>query len=350
MNKFALTPIQDLLKKPIHSNWLIENFLEKQSLNMLFGQPGSCKSFLAMEIAFCVSLGIDWYGNTTIKGDVLYIAGEGSSGIQKRFLALEEKYNRSSSGIFVSDVPAQITDTNAVSTILREIKKATAIPKLIIIDTMHRNFGDGDENSSRDVGLFIKHLDKLKSAVNTTILVIHHSGHGDKGHSRGSSAIRASLDAEYQLKTEAKGVTLNCTKMKDSDKPESLFYVFNPVTITTPIGTAESGFLTKSVKHTKKTRTEVIFEELENTLSRHGQAIPSNLLKLAPNLKGKKCITSQEWQCAVTSRLSQDMRKGSIQPTFRRSKTELLNSKKITELESYIAGDCKIFCVSGCSS
>jgi RecA-family ATPase len=44
---------------------------------------------------------------------------------------------------------------------------------------------DGDESSSKDIGKFIKNLDLHIKSLGAAILIVHHSGHGDKERSRG---------------------------------------------------------------------------------------------------------------------------------------------------------------------
>ncbi|NVK57828.1 MAG: AAA family ATPase [Alteromonadaceae bacterium] len=169
MNKVNFTPIQKLLTQPITNHWLVDGYIERKSLNMLFGEPGTCKSFLAMELALCVSAGLDWYGRPVQKGHVVYIAGEGKSGIQKRFLALQDKYKHLIQDIVISDSPAELTNEDCVQQLLSDLQNYKQQPSLIIIDTMHRNFGTGDENSSKDIGIFIKHLDQLKNNTDAAI-------------------------------------------------------------------------------------------------------------------------------------------------------------------------------------
>jgi hypothetical protein len=55
------------------------------------------------------------------------------------------------------------------------------------------------------------------------VLVVHHSGHGDKKRARGAIALKAALDAEYRLEqTEGGGLLLTATKMKDAEIPAPL--------------------------------------------------------------------------------------------------------------------------------
>ena len=54
---------------------------------MIFGQPASGKSFLAVDLAASIATGRAFQGLKTQKGDVVYIAGEGYRGLKRRFTA-----------------------------------------------------------------------------------------------------------------------------------------------------------------------------------------------------------------------------------------------------------------------
>jgi len=89
----SLISAADLNSKPITSNnWLIDKVLPLQSYGFLFGEPGCGKSFVALDMAFCISQGIDWHEQEVDEGAVIYIAGEGLSQIHKRVKALCQEY------------------------------------------------------------------------------------------------------------------------------------------------------------------------------------------------------------------------------------------------------------------
>ncbi|WP_417706513.1 AAA family ATPase [Rheinheimera aquimaris] len=338
MNKLILTPLSTIMSQVYQANWLVENFFEKGSLNMVFGEPGTYKSFLAMELAFCISKGLDWYGNSTFKGDVIYLAGEGFSGIQKRVTALESKYSTHQQGIYVSSKPAEIINANSVSEVLKAIDDHSIKPVLIVVDTLHRNLGEGDENSSKDIGLFIKNLDLIKTKTNAAVLCIHHSGHGDKGHSRGSSAIRASLDSEYQLKAKENGVELTCKKMKEFEKPDSMQFVLSTITVNSASGSVESAFLElTNLGSTRSSRYDQIFEILKDMINSKGQPLPSTAIQTNPSLIGKKGVLESDLRTEAYSALKTDMPKpSSQQSTYRRAINKLLNDRLIIVADNYI--------------
>lgn len=231
---FAFTRIGDILGsglKPIQ--WLVRNYVEADSLALMFGDPGCGKSFAAIDLACCIATGTPWHSNKTTQGPVFYIAGEGQNGLARRFAAWTQ-HNAiplHDAPLFASHRPAQLCNAGAaaeVANAVDELEVATGqSPVLIVVDTLARNFG-GDENSQEDMGAFISNLDNFlrKSGEwNATVLVVHHSGHADKSRGRGSSALKGAVDAEYSLSKDETGVVrLEATKMKDAEQPPPLAF------------------------------------------------------------------------------------------------------------------------------
>lgn len=57
--------------------WLIDGILPRWSYGMLYGPSGSGKSFLALEMAICVAIGVDFHGRATrAAGSAFYVAAE----------------------------------------------------------------------------------------------------------------------------------------------------------------------------------------------------------------------------------------------------------------------------------
>jgi hypothetical protein len=131
--------------------------------------------------------------------------------------ALKQKYNMNPDNIYFSTKSVNLLDTDAVMRVA-SILDGLGLddpPCAIFIDTMHRNM-HGDENSSEDMAIFLSNMELLAKKYNAAISPVHHSGHGDKGRARGSSAIKAGMDAEFCMTKKSKmEVTLSCTKSKD---------------------------------------------------------------------------------------------------------------------------------------
>ena len=55
--------------------WLIKGVIPSDGLLEFIGASGSYKSFIVLDLMFCISAGIDYHGKKAKKGVVVYIAG-----------------------------------------------------------------------------------------------------------------------------------------------------------------------------------------------------------------------------------------------------------------------------------
>lgn len=226
---FPLISARELTLRPVAIDWLIEHIIERGSLNLLFGEPGAGKSLFALDWAFCMAAGIDWHGYRTKPADVVVVAGEGFAGMARRLKALESKYQmKAPERLFISQRPAQLLDEKNAQWIADTIKATCSNPGLVIVDTLHRNM-DGDENSAQDIGRFIANLDGFFKPLDAAVLVVHHSGHGQKDRSRGSSSIRAAMDGEFSATKDGDSIILSCHKAKDFEAFKPQQFKLRPV-------------------------------------------------------------------------------------------------------------------------
>jgi len=205
------------VKKP---EWLIHGLLELDSLALLFGDPNSCKTFLALDWACRIASGLPFQDAKVRQGAVVYIAGEGGNGLARRRRAWE-LYNKKDLGqlpLYFSIRPTMILDRKIFNDTLQAIEKLEDPPLLVVFDTLSRNFGGGDENSTKDMNSVIQAADTLRTRFGCTVLFLHHSGHSNKDRSRGAIALKAAMDAEYRLDRDNRGVVrLLPVRMKDAE-------------------------------------------------------------------------------------------------------------------------------------
>lgn len=223
---FGFVRAANLTLRP--AEWLIRDYLELDALGVIFGPPGVGKSFMCLDWACCVATGTAYAGCEVRQGPVLYIAGEGQNGLVRRLRAwsLRKRVSLDDAPLHVSTGPASLCDAKAMSRVydaVNEVADAEGqAPRLLVFDTLARNFGPGDENATTDMNRAIGALDKFRGYHRPTVLVVHHSGHGDPHRMRGNSALRGALDAEYLLKSDESDSTLlwvTNNKMKDAPKP-----------------------------------------------------------------------------------------------------------------------------------
>lgn len=221
---FEFVRVSDMELKP--AQWVIRDYLERGTTSEIFGDPETLKSFIAVDMACCAATGTGFHGHAVeFRGPVFLIVGEGFNGISRRLhaWAIRSGITLADIPVFVSKVSAAIGDPESVANVraaIGALAEKYGTPAMIVIDTLARNYGDGDENSTSDMNKFISGLDTLRDAFNCAMLVIHHTGHADKNRARGAMALRGSLDFEYKAVRDESGVvTLTSVKSKDHEKP-----------------------------------------------------------------------------------------------------------------------------------
>lgn len=215
--------------------FVIDDMIEAGTLGQLFGASGCGKSFMVLDWAACIATGRDWHGKATEPGAVFYIAGEGFAGFKRRLRAWEINTGQSvaDAPLFFSTQPAALMDAENALAVRDAVKSLAAEhgkPAMIVVDTLHRNMGPGDENNAGDVAEFIASLDAIRLEFGAAVLVVHHSGHGEATRSRGSSSLRAAMDHEYCLTKLADGSRqLSCTKMKEAEPPPDMNFALQHI-------------------------------------------------------------------------------------------------------------------------
>lgn len=213
-------------------DYAIKGYLPANSLCSIYGPSGSYKSFLAVSWACHIATGKAWAGKRVVAGAVMYVVGEGGVGVPRRVKAWEMAYNSDKpvNSLYLVNRPVFPVRESEVKEVLiaaKQIQRECGRKvELIVFDTLARCFGGSDENDARDMGAFIEGCDLIKRETGATVLVVHHSGKDEAKGARGSSAFRAALDAEFSVKREgtATALVLTCTKMKDSEDPQSHAY------------------------------------------------------------------------------------------------------------------------------
>lgn len=344
--QFRLISATELTAKPVQINWLVENILEQGSINLMFGEPSAGKSLFALDWGFCVAAGRDWEGYRTQQTDVVIVAGEGYAGMARRLKALEVKYDIKASGnLYISEKPGQLLDEANAELIADSIKTTCPNPGLVIVDTLHRNM-NGDENNSQDIGKFINNLDCFFKPLGVAVLVVHHSGHGQKDRSRGSSSIKAAMDAEFSVIKVNKSITFACTKAKDFEALKPLSFSLKPVDL--PGWVDDDGELLNSVylefdgeavpnaKGKKLTAREVsILASLGCVVAAHGIEPTADIkAKLGNDVLPHKLVHIDLWRDACYLQLG-EIKPETKQKAFSRAIKKLSELGKIQSLDDY---------------
>ena len=287
---FAFVHLSEISIRP--PDWLVDGFLESESLALLFGDSGSGKSFVAVDLAACIATGVSWHGRSVKQKPVAYIAGEGRAGLKKRFLAWGRHHgiDTDAAPLFLSTMPARLSDVyiHEVTTAIDAIAAEYGAPGMIIVDTVARNL-IGDENSTEDMNDFIRAADALKARFGSALLLVHHTGHADKTRARGAYALTCALDFEFRIERELDGIArMICTKCKDYEPPEPIAFSSRNIDLSDLYGDTGpipvTSFVLEAADYETPTKTTTAgrgknqtkaLEILKNLLQRHRENLES---------------------------------------------------------------------------
>ena len=197
---------------------IIEGLIFENTKVVIYGQPGSGKTFIALDMALSISTEKKFLEKSVKGGGVLYLSGEGHAGIKKRIIAWE-KHNETKEAerFYLCPDALDLTNEKVVDELIRQISSKKIAPKVIVVDTLAMYMHDADENSSMEMGAFLRGCEKIKKVFKCTILIVHHSGKSAGSGERGSSALRGGADTMLEVTEKAGKITLSCDKQKDAE-------------------------------------------------------------------------------------------------------------------------------------
>lgn len=205
--------------------WLVDGWIPKPSLTILYGEPGGGKTFAALDLALTVASGSEWMGRKVKNTSVLYIAAEGVLGLKNRVKGYRSKAPIEEDRICFLGTAIDIRDTGQIGELMTALEQKDFAPGLIIVDTLARVSTGADENSAKDMGMVVEGLDRLKHTFDASVIAIHHTGKIGKSE-RGSSALRGAADVMIKCSPTStlggKAIRVECDKMKDTEPFKSV--------------------------------------------------------------------------------------------------------------------------------
>jgi len=228
---FAPLGLSDLLNRPAKT-FLVESVFGSGDMGMVYGPPGSGKTFVVIDLLFSCCTGRQWARRFNVNRslNVAYCAGEGVSGLAQRFAAAAHFYDVTELPNFTFfDVIPQLYADGSTETELATINRfiaewqtrqeqGQASPlDLLILDTFHSATAGADENSARDMGKVLHLLRLASKTLGCAVLLVHHSNKAGTGE-RGSSALRGAMDYMLEIKEAGSKFLMSCEKIKDGEK------------------------------------------------------------------------------------------------------------------------------------
>jgi len=209
VSKFGAIQWGDLDAPGPEHEWLIKGVLTRGERSMMVGPSQSGKSFVAVDMALSIARGVDYFGRKTLRGGVVYQAGEGGRGLKKRLRAYRDAHGVTGTLPFVLlpavlDLYASDDHTNALIAEIKHWASTFDCPfELVVIDTLSAATPGANENASEDMSRVLARCARIANACNCHVMIVHHMN-ADGSKPRGHTSIFANLDNVIAVeKTEA---------------------------------------------------------------------------------------------------------------------------------------------------
>ena len=199
--------------EPPPREWLVDGLIPRGTVTSLYGDGGTGKSLLALQLAVDVATGGKWIGKATVVGGSLFISAEDDQDELHRrvrdvadsgFLSVGELTNIHLRSLAGEDALLATLATNGginPSDLFDEIDRyaAETAPDLIVLDTLADLF-PGNENDRGQARQFIGLLRGLAIRHNAAVLLLAHpslsgmnSGTGAGGNTAWNNSVRSRL-------------------------------------------------------------------------------------------------------------------------------------------------------------
>lgn len=232
--RFRVIPALEFAQRP-SPDWIVKGVLPRAELVVLFGESGSGKSFIALDLAGAVCRGQEWRGKRVKQGRVVYVAAEGAGGFRNRLVAWAEHQQ-----VDLAELPLGVVHA-APNLLLKpeaiELAQHIGRADVVILDTFAQTTPGANENAGEDMGMALRHCRGIHLATGATVVLVHHAGKDLAKGSRGWSGIKGAADAQLEVRKFKTGRVLIVEKQKDGEDGQEFGFALHQV----PIGFDSDG-------------------------------------------------------------------------------------------------------------
>jgi RecA-family ATPase len=135
---------------------ILQSVLGAGEFSLFVAKPGMGKSVLVGDIGCHIAAGIDWHARKVKQGLVIFFAAERKNLTERRVAAWRKKHGVSGIPFVVVggkvDLTSGVIDSRALAATIKTLEEKSGHRcVLIILDTVTRTFGPGDQHQSRDM-------------------------------------------------------------------------------------------------------------------------------------------------------------------------------------------------------
>lgn len=202
--------------KPVR-NWLVKDLMLCRSFGVVYGPPGSGKSFLVSDLMLsCAAVALPhqqqtWFGYRMRHFGVVYVVAEGRDDFEIRLHAWRRENSIPDGAVipFVflpTSIDMRSSDADTIK-MANEINQLDALMMercgvgigAVVIDTVARALAGGNENASEVMGAFVINCGKLADLTGASVIGVHHGGKEAGRGPRGHEALHGAADFEFEV-------------------------------------------------------------------------------------------------------------------------------------------------------
>ncbi len=196
--RFRVKSPSEFMKRP-KTQWLVKGILPQAELCVLFGNSGSGKSFLALDMMGAIARGAEWRGRKTKQGRSVYVASEDANGFTVRLGTYAQHFGLDveALGIGMIDDTPNLADKADIKDLIAALKTFGKVD-IVWIDTLAKSF-QGNENSGEDMTRVLSHCALIHRVTGALVVLIAHSGKDTTKGVRGWSGLRGAADVQIEV-------------------------------------------------------------------------------------------------------------------------------------------------------
>jgi hypothetical protein len=200
----------------------------------LLGKPGSSKTALMCYTAKRVARGAPWFGRTTKRLAVVFVASEGRHDVLDRLAGYDVLHGADPNEAPIYVLPRVSFSSNddrdrLISTIAAIEARGDKVG-LLEVDTLAAST-DGDENSTETMRNAALRVRSVAEHFNLAAMVAHHPTKSDSKVSRGAGAWLGAIDQQILVNEGHSAYTLTAGKQRQAWLMGSLSYVLTSANI-----------------------------------------------------------------------------------------------------------------------
>lgn len=323
---------------------IIKGALGAGEFTTISGLPGTGKSVIVTDMACHIAAGMDWHGRKIKQGLVIYVAAERKKLTERRMMAFRKEHGVENVPLLVIggrlDFTKDLKDAKELIKVIQGAEIATGQSCIwVIIDTLTRVFGAGDQNTSKDMSRFVQACDEILATTKAHVTAIHHSAWtGERG--KGAIDLDGAVDASFMVKKDHGKYRLICDGTNDGEEGDILVFTMKSVQLgvdedgeptTAPVVVKAEETKLKMASEAQKGKNARALELLVELIASDGVDPES------PGYPdGAMVVSVESWRQAVYADAGENMAPEAKKKRFARAKKDLLAEGLIGENPTWV--------------